>query len=168
MKNERPKITVPYEQIDILVELMNICLLLLIWGYAIVEYAKLPDTIAIHFNAQGVADGHGNKMMLWLMPALATFIFFVMFIINKFPHVHNYMVNITEENALKNYRLSTRVLRLVNLYCLLLFAAITYEIISMSKGNESTFFVNGFIIFSLIVPILIVIVAIYYQKKINR
>ncbi|NNK69421.1 MAG: DUF1648 domain-containing protein [Flavobacteriaceae bacterium] len=161
----RPKIKVPYEQIDILVELLNITLLILIWGYTIMNYLELPDTIPIHFNAKGEPDDFGHRSNLWLLPAIATFIFFLMFIVNLFPHAHNYMVNVTEENALKLYRLSTRVLRFANLFCMLLFAVLVYEIIGMSSGKDARIMSSGFLIFSIIAPLAIVIYAVIKQKQ---
>lgn len=165
---DRPKIKVPYEQSDLLIEMVNITLLILIWGFTIVHYFDLPETIPIHFNAKGDADGFGNKATIWLLPAIATFTFLLMFLLNRYPHLHNYMVNITEENALRNYRLSTRVLRYVNLYCMILFSIIVYEVMAMSLGKKPKFIGLEFIIFSILVPIGIVIYAFIKQKQINK
>lgn len=164
----RPRIHVPYEQADLLVELLNITLLILIWGYTVVSYMDLPETIPVHFNAKGEADDFGHKATIWILPGIATLIFLLMVILNKFPHVHNYMVNITEENALKNYRLSTRVLRFVNLYCMVLFAILVYEILATSEGKETKILGVGLLIFSVVAPIGIVIYAIAKQKLINK
>ena len=166
--NNRPRIKVPYEQADILVELVNITLLILIWGFTIVHYLDLPDTIPIHFNARGEADGFGHKSTIWMLPAIATFIYLLMIIINLFPHTHNYMVNITEDNALKNYRLSTRVLRLVNLFCMILFAVLVYEIMSLSIGKNTNVLGWEIIVLSFLAPISLVVYAIIKQKQINR
>ena len=164
----RPRIKVPYEQIDLLVELLNITLLILIWGYTLVNYLDLPETIPTHFNAKGEADDFGHKATVWILPAIATFLFAVMFILNLFPHVHNYMVNVTEENALKLYRLSTRVLRFVNLFCLILFAILIYEIIGMSAGNDAKIMSSAFIGFTIIGPIAIVIYAVVKQVQLKK
>ena len=168
MQSKRPRIAVPYEQIDIIVELVNITILILIWGYAIMQYAELPDTIPIHFDASGNPDAEGSKLTIWILPIIATFMFMMLFVLNRFPHLHNYMVNITEENALKNYRLSTRILRFVNLYCLLLLAVLVFDIVTLTKGGETTFLGVGLIISSILVPMAIVVLAFYYQKKINN
>ncbi|MBT8266733.1 MAG: DUF1648 domain-containing protein [Bacteroidia bacterium] len=168
MKIDRPKIKVPYEQVDVLCELLNITLLLLIWIYTIYSFSDLPDEIPTHFNGAGEADDFGGKATIWIVPIIATFMFLLMFILNRFPHLHNYMVNITEENALKNYRLSTRMVRFINLYCLALFAAIIFEIIAVAKGNAITLFNTGFLVITIIVPIIIIAVSFYYYNKINK
>lgn len=167
MKIDRPKIKVPLETIDIIIELVSISLLLLTWAYAISQYASLPETIPTHFNASGEADGFGSRLTIWLMPAIATVMYFGMFILNKFPHLHNYMVNITEENALKNYRFSTRVLRIVNFLCVLLFCYITYHIIEGGKGETLSlgdYFLPIVIGVSVVLPIVLFI----YMRKLNK
>lgn len=165
---DRPKIEVPYEQSDLLVDMINITLLLLIWGFTFVHYSDLPETIPIHFNVNGDADGFGHRATIWLLPAIATFTFLLMFLLNRYPHLHNYMVNITEENALKNYRLSTRLLRYMNLFCLIIFSVVVYDVLSMSMGGEAKLLGVEFMLLTFIVPIAIVIYAFRKQKQINK
>ncbi len=77
------------------------------------------------------------------------------------------MVNITEENALKNYRFSSRILRFTSLSIALLFAIIQYVIIQMGKGHDinlGTWFLPIIIILSILLPIGIFI----YQYKMNK
>ena len=167
MASERPKIKVPFESIDIAVELASITLLLLVWLYIIMEYPLLPKIIASHFNASGQPDGYGNKVFILFLPALSTAMYIGLFILNKYPHLHNYMVNITEANALKNYRFSTRVLRVVNFLTVLMFAYISYHIVVSAKGEVLSlgkFFLPLVIGISVLLPIGILI----YQKKINK
>lgn len=162
--NDRPRIKIPFQSIDIVIELLSITILLTMIGYTIVEYNALPDTIPTHFNAQGVADGHSDKTSLWFIPVLSIVLYIGIFIIGKYPHLHNYMVNITEENALKNYTFSVRVTRIVNLFTVITFALVTYHIIQSSKENGSAFtswIVPLIISISIILPI---IVFVYYKK----
>ena len=167
MSNDRPRIKVPLETLDIIIELINVTLLILLIVYTIMNYLELPETIATHFNAKGEADGYGNRLTIWLLPGIALFIYAMMLIINRVPHLHNYMVNITEENAIKNYRLSSRLVRFTNLFCLILFTLITYEIIESAKGNEFNILGIPFLIFTLVIPLLGIVFVYYYQRKIN-
>lgn len=167
MKNERPRIKVPYEGLDILLEMLSITLLLLMCGYTIFEYTSLPETIPTHFNAKGEADGYGSKLTVFLVPAIALIMYVGLFIINMFPHTHNYMVNITEENALKNYRFSTRVLRIVNLFTMGILIFVSYKIIAGAKGNSASlgsWFMPAVIGSSILLPIIIIV----YYRKLNR
>lgn len=163
----RPKIKVPFEPIDIIIEVLSMTLLVLMIIYTIVEYKQLPDTIPTHFNAQGIADDFNNKSMIWGLPIFGIVMYAGLFTINRFPHIHNYMVNITEENALKNYRFSTRIVRGVNFFTVMLFVYIQYTIIASAKGKSVTlgsWFLPVVLGLSLLLPILILI----YQNKINK
>jgi len=166
MKSNRPKIQVPFQTFDIILELISISFIILTWVYTIIQYGNLPETIPTHFNAQGIADGFSDRITIWLIPGIVTVLYSGLFILNKYPHWHNYMVNISEENALKNYRFSTRVLRIVNFLCVILFTYITYHIIQNAKGtalNLSSYFMPLVIGISAILPILLLI----YMKKLN-
>ena len=163
----RPKIKVPFEPVDIIVEVISMTALLLMIIYTIIEYKHLPDMIPTHFNAQGIADGFSDKSMIWGLPIIGVVIYVGLFILNKFPHVHNYMVNITEENAFKNYQFSTRIVRGVSVFTVVLFAYIQYTIIASAKGENITlgsWFLPTIISLSLLLPTFILI----YQNKINK
>ena len=168
MQNERPRISLSWEPMDLVTEIINITLLILMWSYILMNYSDLPDIIPTHFNAAGEADDHGSKVIIWILPGIATLTYALLFVLNRFPHLHNYLVNITEENAEKNYRLSTRVMRFINLFCLLIFAALIYEIINLAKGNDSIFSSYWFIAITLIVPLIIVVIAFRMGKMINK
>ena len=167
MDNKRPRIKVPFETVDIIIEFISITLLVLMWFYCIVNYMELPDTIATHFNGAGEPDDYGSKQTVWIIPIIATVMYIGLFILNKYPHMHNYMINITEENALKNYRFSTRIVRVVNFLCVLLLTYITYVIIESAFGkqfNLGTWFVPVVIGVSIILPIIIFV----YMRKMNK
>lgn len=167
MNTKRPRIKVPFETVDVIIEMLSITLLILMWIYCIINYFELPDTIATHFDATGKPDDFGSKNTIWIIPVVATVMYIGMYILNKYPHIHNYMVNITEENALKNYRFSTRVVRVVNFLCVLLLAYITYMIIESAFGkqyNLGTWFVPLLIGFSIVFPIVLII----YMRKLNK
>lgn len=167
MDNKRPRIKVPFETVDVIIEFISITLLILMWVYCIVNYMELPDTIATHFNRAGEPDDFGSKQTVWIIPIIATVMYIGLFMLNKYPHMHNYMVNITEENALKNYKFSTRIVRVVNFLCVMLMTYITYMIVESAFGkqfNLGTWFVPVVIGVSIILPIIIFV----YMRKMNK
>lgn len=167
LNNNRPKIKVPFEFIDIIIECLSIALLTLTWLYVLIEYPNLPDTIASHFNANGEPDSYGNKNFIWLMPSIAIIMYIGLFTLNKFPHLHNYMVNITEENALKNYRLSTKIVRIVNMLTIALFSYITYQIIESAKGEDFSLG-SWFFVIVLGTSVLLPIIFFIQYRKLNK
>jgi len=167
MYKKRPRLKIPYESFDIIIEGISITLLILIWLYVISEYAQMPEIVASHFNAKGEADDFGNKIMVWLIPAIATALYLLMFILSRFPHLHNYMINITEDNAYKNYRFSARMLRIVNLFITSIMMYVAYLIIETAKGVQIALgnsLLPIIIGFSILLPIALII----YQRKLNK
>lgn len=166
MRNDRPKIQVPFKTIDVVIELASIAILIIMWLQIIIEYPDLPETVASHFNGSGEADNHSNKSFVWFLPSLAVIIYAGLFLANRYPHLHNYMVNITDENALKYYTFSTRVLRVVNFLCTLMFGYISYEIIEGAKNNSSNLG-RGFVIIVVGLSLALPIFIYAYQKKLK-
>ncbi len=167
MNSNRPKINVPLEGLDIILDILSATLLLLMVIYTVMSYSELPEIIPSHFDANGKVDGYSNKTFLWLLPGLGLVTLVGLFVLNKYPHIHNYMVNITEDNALKNYRLSTRIVRFTNLFTMLTFAIIVYAMVESAKGktfNFGSWFMYTIIGLSIIAPIGIL----YYSRKINK
>jgi uncharacterized membrane protein len=155
------------QPVDIILDFLSATILILMIAYVAISYSELPDIIPSHFNGKGEIDGYSEKLTLWFLPAISIAMFVGLFVLNKYPHMHNYMVNITEENALKNYRLSTRIVRITNVFVMLLFGVISY---SMIQGAQSENFQLGswllpaIIGFSVLLPIGIL----NYSQKINK
>lgn len=167
MNSDRPKIKIPIQTIDLVIELASLAVLLLMWIHLIMNYSSLPETVASHFNGAGQPDGYSNKTFLWFLPILATVLYVGLFILGRFPHLHNYMVNITENNALSQYRFSTRVLRVVNFLCAFMFAYINYKIILGANSKVSELGM-GFVITVVSVSILLPIFIFVYQQKLKK
>jgi uncharacterized membrane protein len=165
--NKRPRIKVPYQTVDVFLEFLSITLLILIFGYTIYEYNTLPETIPTHFNAKGEADGFSSKQTLWLIPTIAIIMYIGIFIINLYPYKQNYIVNITKENAYRNYRFSTRMVRFVNLFSMVILGIVTFKIVTSARG-ESANLESWFLPLIIIISILLPIVILLYQKRINR
>lgn len=167
MNQGRPKIHIPLAQLDIILEIIAVSLLLFVWIYPAMYYTQLPETIPTHFNAKGEADDWGSKVFIWLIPMITTFTYALIIVLNRFPHLHNYMVNITEENAFKNYQLSTRILRIANLFVLIIMAFAITEMVNKALGGTLNLIGIPFLIATLVLPVIGIIIAFRYQKKIN-
>ena len=79
-------------------------------------------------------------------------------LMTKYPHIHNYMEEITEENALRNYKMSCRLLRFVNLFTTLIMVYIVYSIFAKVAGNEiilESSFMYIVIAFSVVMPLIL-------------
>jgi uncharacterized membrane protein len=52
-------------------------------------YSRLPERIATHFNAEGVANGLGARSTLWVLVGIAVLLYGALSVINFVPRVVN-------------------------------------------------------------------------------
>lgn len=133
----RPKLNIELTAVDKLVEGVGWVLLVAVWALTTTTYSNLPDTIPIHFNGAGQADGFGGKANMLTLPLMATILFIGMTIINKFPHAYNYPTEITNDNALKQYTNATRLIRYLKLIIVFIFGLIVFETIQYANGEAN-------------------------------
>ncbi len=112
-------------------------------------WAVLPDRIPIHFGFSGQPDAWGDKLTIWLLPAVAAFIFALLTAVSRYPHTFNYSVRITEENARRQYLLARSLLVWLKAEICWLFAFIVRQQIIMALGTAQRFtieFVLGIVV----------------------
>ncbi len=135
MEEERPKLTLIPTTADKLVEVLGWLILLFLWVLTFSHYSSLPETIPTHFNAAGNADGFGSKVSLIALPVIATLLFIGLTVLNRYPHIFNYPTSITQDNALRQYTLATRILRYLKLVLVLVFGGIEFMTIQNATGK---------------------------------
>ena len=135
--NERPKIKLKLTTTDKIFEILGWTSILAIWVLTITNYTNLPDTIPIHYNGAGQADGFGGKGNILTLPLIATILFIGLTILNKFPHVFNYPTNITADNALRQYTNATRLIRYLKFIIVVIFGLIALQTIRNVNGQTS-------------------------------
>lgn len=170
MHTNKPKIKAPLESIDVILEFVTLTILVCLWCYVVISYTSLPEIIPTHFNGKGAVDGTGGKASIWLLLAITTVISVGIHILTKYPHVHNHMVEITEENAAHNYKMSCRLLRIVNLLTLLLMAYITFAVVRSALGENALIgetFTYIMIVFSVVMPIVLVLCLVKNKKAVT-
>ena len=133
---ERPVITLRLKTTDKIFEIMGWLSIIAIWGLTITNYTNLPDIIPTHYDGKGQVDGSGNKATILTLPIIATLLFVVLTIINRYPHIFNFMTNITKNNAFRQYTLATRTIRYLKLVIVIIFGLITFKTIQNANGQE--------------------------------
>lgn len=163
---KRPKIKPEIDSIDKMVELAGLLMVLGLWGFTFLNYPDLPATIPTHFNAKGVADGFGAKSTVFALPVVATIFYVGMTILNLFPHIFNYPVKITPENALRQYGHATKLVRWMKLGLILVFFAIVVQTVQTATGKAGG--LGGWFLplsFGfLFVPLVIFIIRMYQDR----
>jgi len=134
---ERPKIKIPLKSIDIVLELVGWCALMAIWIFTFINYSKLPDIIPMHYNMAGEADGFGRKANIFTLPLVATALFIGMSVLVRYPHIFNYPIRITADNALRQYTNATRMMRYLNLTTTVILGLIVFNTFRDTAGKAN-------------------------------
>lgn len=162
----RPKIKLEKTNFDNLLENLGWLLLILFWIKVIFSYNDLPNIIPTHFNARGEVDGYGSKWTLLILPAAATIAYIGLTILNKFPHIFNYLVEITEENAQRQYTISTKMIRILKLGVVVLFCFIS--LITIGEAKSETLAIGQLIIPAIFLLILFPMIYYIYKSIIEK
>ena len=132
---ERPKLKLELTKTDKIVEITGWFSVAAIWSLIIITYNNLPNIIPIHYNITGEINRHGGKINILLLPLTATVIFVGLTILNKFPHIFNYLNNITKENALRYYTEATKLIRSLKLLFVIIFGFLEFGTIQVATGK---------------------------------
>ncbi len=132
---KRPRIRLELTATDRILEMIGWTTVFSIWVLTITNYSNLPNIIPIHYNAMGKADGFGGKAAILMLPLIATVLFLGMTILNKFPHIFNYLVIITKEDAQRQYTNATRMIRYLKLILVVIFGLIEFKVIQNVNGQ---------------------------------
>ncbi len=111
----------------IFIFLGSIIFLIIIWG-------RLPEEVPGHYSAAGVVDRWGTKGELLILPGIGAFTLLLMQTVEMFPEVHNYPQRLNESNAKQFYLNSRKMMNQLKNVCLVVFALIQFETISVTLG----------------------------------
>jgi uncharacterized membrane protein len=137
MDYNRPSLKIKKEKIDYFLEFGALIVLIATWGFTIYHFNKLPDIIATHFDLSGKPNDYGSKYTIWLLPVIITFVYVSIFSLNRKPHKFNYLITITELNAYKQYKLASRMMRVILFNITIMFAYITFKEIDGAYTKSS-------------------------------
>jgi uncharacterized membrane protein len=140
MKTKRPRINLKWTFWDVILECAGWFALLLFWIILVASYHQVPANVPTHFDLLGKPDAFGHKSQLFVLPIVTSALFFGLTWLNKFPHIFNFPIEINEQNAEIQYRLSTRFLRWLKGWIVLLFLMISWH--SMNASNHAAVSLN--------------------------
>jgi len=163
---KRPKIKIEMTLTDKFLEVIGWSAAVLLWAMTAVYFTHLPENIPSHFNFAGKADDYGGRFTVFLLPVIGTVLFVLLTVLNKYPHIFNYPVKITPENALKNYSMAARFIRYLKFALLLLFIFINYFTIQTAMGESSGLgiWIHVIMILFLIVPLIFYVIKAFMAK----
>lgn len=154
---KRPEISFENSNTDLLLEGLAWLGFAAIWGITFLYQGKLPDPIPIHFDLSGQPDDWAGKWSFWLLPGIGSILFLLLSWVKTIPHRYNYAVNITPENARRQYALGRGLILWLRVELVALFAYIQLGIAKTAMGewtglgNVFLFVIGGLLLLSLIV-----------------
>ncbi|MEH6937747.1 DUF1648 domain-containing protein [Bacillus sp. JJ664] len=137
---------------------INIISVFIIGGtaiYLLVNYAKLPDQIPMHFNYLGDVDYRGPKESIFILLGVSILIYILNKRTQRIPHKFNYIVEITEENAEKQYQMAVRMMSIMNLEIMIIIAYISRVIVENIQLNSYVMILFLVILFSTFIMYLV-------------
>lgn len=159
--NKNPKIKLELSIIDKILEIAGWSALLTLWFIILINYSDLPDKIPSHYNAYGEVDGYGSKFLLIILTLISTILYISLTYLNRFPHIFNFPVKITQENAVNQYIIATRLIRYIKFIIVLIFGSIVFITIFNYKNSN----IGIGIWFLPIILILVFLPLIYFIRK---
>lgn len=126
--------------IELVAWLLNAGHVIYIWQL----YSDLPEKIPIHFNLKGIPDTFGNKLYIWLLPAISIIIVTGLTLLEELKHEFNFLSPVTPENAQLKQLQAIRLIRALKLAVTGIFLYITIHIVNftgLSAENQNLWFV---------------------------
>jgi uncharacterized membrane protein len=134
---KRPVIDLPITSIEIIIEVIGIMAIFIMFLILNKYWLLLPDIIPTHFGISGKPDGWGGRESLFFLPVLGTFMYTGMWFLSKYPHIYNYTVTITEENAPFQYLMGRKIINWLRTFVVVLFGYIEWGSIQAALGKSS-------------------------------
>ena len=163
IENKRPKLHIPMSKAEIILEIISVIAFILTWVYIIIFWSKMPSIIPTRFGS-GQATAYGSKNTLFIIPIIATIMFMLFNILARFPHVFNYRVKITAENAERQYRNGRLIIEILGMEMSILFLYIDYILIEVALKRFSNLGIQLLPVFILV----LVVTVLYFSSRMKK
>lgn len=162
----RPVLFLPKTKLEKVADIIGISVFVASILYAIYNWVNIPEQVPGHFNGIGEVDRWGSKYELIILPCIGLFLFVLMSLLEKAPHMHNYPNRLNENNVERFYLHSRRLLNVIKNICLVLIAYLTIQIVRVSLGEIESLGI-WFLPIILVVILGTVIMGIVKQSKLK-
>ncbi len=127
----------------LIVDCLCAALLISMMVWVACRYAALPDRIPVHYGADGVIDGYGDKSIIWVLLSIAWFIVGLLSVTELFPKYWNIPFKVTKENQARVLTIAWHMLSTTKLIVTGVFAYLAIKV--TQGGNLSAYFAPIFI-----------------------
>lgn len=131
----RPIIKIPLRTVDWILEGVALLMLTFTIIFIFNSYSGLPDKIPTHFNSKGVPDAFGGKSTIWIVMGFNIFVYGLLSVASRMPHRFNYLIEITEQNAERQYQIALDVMRGLKIITMFVFCFIVIRKVMIAEGE---------------------------------
>lgn len=124
----------PRGKIELVCEIVAVAALVFAWAVTLHALPDLPERVPTHFDAFGRPDAWGRKGTVLVLPAILLILYALLTLLARVPHVYNYPVAITPENARTQYRLARIMLTEMKAAVSLAFAYLAWAVAAVARG----------------------------------
>lgn len=137
---DRPRHMIPLSVVDRVVEGVTAIVLLAITVIFLFRYPSVDDKVVMHYDLTGNIDRMGDKSGVFFFFGILILIYVGMTFAQRFPHSFNYLTEITEENAKRQYTTAVKMIRWLKLMMVVLFSFIILKTIFPRDISDEFFF----------------------------
>lgn len=160
----RPKLQVPPSTVDLAVELTSVVGLIIQALIVAHFWPVLPHSVVTHFGANGEPNEWAPKYTVLIFPGLSILTWVGFTILNRFPHTFNYPVQLTPENAERQYGIAISFIRWLKMEMVWLLLFINYQLIMVSLGRARGIDYSLIFVLFLTATVIIFLVRAYRAK----
>lgn len=135
--NQRPKISIPRSNLEKVHDWACLIVIISMFIYTIVSISQMQETIPIHINAKGEADGWGSKWISLLMPIVTIILYILAIPLEKHPEKHNYPERLNTGNIKAFYRNSKTLVSWIKLEVVLIFSYINWSFVHYALDKST-------------------------------
>ena len=95
-------------------------------------WSALPDQVPSHFGISGQPDSWSGKGTLIILPAVSVFLYALLTLVSRIPQYANYIVEITADNAERQYRLARNMISILKAEIIWVFTLINWAAIGVA------------------------------------
>ena len=132
-----PQLPSQWTPLDLGLEAMAAAGLVAQLGIVLPRLPHLPGRIPVHFDFAGRPDRWGSRAEFNLLPVVSLLVFVLLTVVARLPHLANYPVAITPDNAARQYRLAMIMLTLIKAEIMWLLAFLGWKITRVAAGQAS-------------------------------
>ena len=134
----RPILKLPKTKFEKLWDYIGCGIFMLSILYIFIMWSEIPEEVPGHFNGAGEVDRWGTKIELFILPFIGVFLWILLSLLEKAPHMHNYPARLNENNVKAFYLNSRKTLNEIKNLCLIIFAVISFQMVRIAIGEIET------------------------------